>query len=68
MEALPTISGFQHVVSSAIACWEDMEPEQSLVVKRVTLCVSTTYTRGDQKVCGKVLLNRIAFIDCNENS
>ena len=25
-------------------------------------------TRGDQKVQGKVLLNRIAFIDCNENS
>ena len=25
-------------------------------------------TRGDQKVRGKVLLNRIAFIDCNENS
>ena len=26
------------------------------------------YTRGDQKVRGKVLLNRIAFIDSNENS
>ena len=26
------------------------------------------YTRGDQKVRGKVLLNRIGFIDCNENS
>ena len=26
------------------------------------------HTRGDQKVCGKVLLNRIAFIDFNENS
>ena len=26
------------------------------------------YTRGDQKVRGKVLLNRIAFNDCNENS
>ena len=25
-------------------------------------------TRGDQKVRGKVPLNRIAFIDCNENS
>ena len=24
-------------------------------------------TRGDQKVRGKVLLNRIAFIHCNEN-
>ena len=27
-----------------------------------------TYMRHDQKACGKVLLNRIAFIDCNENS
>ena len=26
------------------------------------------YTRGDQKVRGKGLSNRIAFIDCNENS
>ena len=26
-----------------------------------------SFTRGDQKVRGKVLLNRIAFIDCNEN-
>ena len=25
-------------------------------------------SRGDQKVCGKMLLNHIAFIDCNENS
>ena len=25
-------------------------------------------TRGDQKVRGKVLLNRNALIDCNENS
>ena len=25
-------------------------------------------TRGDQKVCGKVLLNCIGFIGCNENS
>ena len=25
-------------------------------------------TRGDQKVRGKVLINRIGFIDCNENS
>ena len=24
-------------------------------------------TRGDQKVRGKELLNRIAFVDCNEN-
>ena len=29
---------------------------------------SNTCTRGDQKVRGKVLLNRIAFIDFNENS
>ena len=29
---------------------------------------SKSSTRGDQKVRGKVLLNRIAFIDCNENS
>ena len=28
----------------------------------------TVITRGDQKVRGKVLLNHIAFIDCNENS
>ena len=34
-----------------------------LVYKRLT-----HITRGDQKVRGKVLLNRIAFIDCNENS
>ena len=26
------------------------------------------YTRGDQKVRGKVLLQRIAFIVCSENS
>ena len=26
------------------------------------------YTRGDQKVRGRVLLNRAAFIDCHENS
>ena len=25
-------------------------------------------TRGDPEIRGKVLLNRIAFIDCNENS
>ena len=30
--------------------------------------LTTNYTRGDQKVRGKVLLNRIAFIDCNQNS
>ena len=28
--------------------------------------VPCNYTRGDQKVLGKVLLNRNAFIDCNE--
>ena len=26
------------------------------------------YTRGDPEIRGKVLLNRIAFIDCSENS
>ena len=34
-------------------------------------CVATNrkcYTRGDPEIRGKVLLNRIAFIDCNENS
>ena len=30
--------------------------------------IALIYTRGDQKVRGKVLLNRIALIDCNENS
>ena len=29
---------------------------------------NSLYTRGDQKVRGKVLLNRIAFIDCHKNS
>ena len=39
-----------------------------------TFCIKSAddkksqHTRGDQKVRGKVLLNRIAFIDCNENS
>ena len=28
---------------------------------------STSCTRGDQKVRGKVLLTCIAFVDCNEN-
>ena len=32
------------------------------------LRIPGTCTRGDQKVRRKVLLNRIAFIDCNENS
>ena len=35
--------------------------------KFIFTCPGTS-TRGDQKVRGKVLLNRIAFIDCNENS
>ena len=26
------------------------------------------HTRGDPEIRGKVLLNRIAFIDCNEKS
>ena len=30
--------------------------------------VISLYTRGDQKIHGKVLLNHIAFINCNENS
>ena len=29
---------------------------------------SSFCTRGDQKVRGKMPLNRIAFIDCNDNS
>ena len=34
------------------------------------LCIQScnTNTRGGQKVLGKVLLNRITFIDCNEIS
>ena len=46
------------------------------VLHKRTVCIYSfvskistgTFTRGDQKVRGKVLLNRIAFIDCNENS
>ena len=34
----------------------------------VNIMINLPSTRGDQKVHGKVLLNRIAFIDCNENS
>ena len=52
MEALPTISGFLHVGSPAIACWKDMEPEQNLVVKRVTLCVSTAHSYSKKKKQG----------------
>ena len=37
----------------------------NISLKSITLLTST---RGDQKVRGKVLLNRITFIDCNENS
>ena len=40
----------------------------SVNLKKVSMLVfNSIYTRGDQKVRGKVLLNRIAFIDCNEN-
>ena len=44
-----------------------------LVHEFTTLCtfniyLSTCIVRGDQKVRGKVPSNRIAFIDCNENS
>ena len=35
--------------------------------KKLYACISK-YTRGDQKVRGKVLLHRIALIDCNEIS
>ena len=39
------------------------------VIKRFDcIDVSDKSTRGDQKVRGKVLLNRIAFIDFNRNS
>ena len=38
-----------------------------LYLSKVPLLASI-YTRDDQKVCRKVLLNCIAFIDCNENS
>ena len=34
----------------------------------IKIATTPIYTRGDQKVRGKVLLNRIAFIDCDENS
>ena len=37
-------------------------------VKMPTIVGILTFTRGDQKVRGKVLLNRIAYIDCNENT
>ena len=36
--------------------------------KRKNIETRKQTTRGDQKVRGKVLLNRIAFIDFNENS
>ena len=42
-----------------------------LILRKILLCAAYSillYTRGDQKVRGKMLLNRIAFIDCNENS
>ena len=36
-------------------------------VSYVAFLVVDTCTRGDQKVRGKMLFNRIAFIDFNEN-
>ena len=36
--------------------------------KQTDLILLDFSTRGDQKVRGKVLLDRIAFIDCTENS
>ena len=36
--------------------------------RNYNLCPLMLYTRSDQKAHGKVLLNRIAFTDCNENS
>ena len=30
------------------------------------LCILTICTMGDPEIRGKVLLNRVAFIDCNE--
>ena len=35
--------------------------------ERERMCYLAICTMGDQKVHGKVLLNRISFIDCNEN-
>ena len=42
---------------------DELQVIADLCIKYDVMC-----TRGDQKVRGKVLLNRIAFIDCNENS
>ena len=42
---------------------QPVHPLISTFVIRLLEC-----TRGDQKVRGKVLLNHIAFINCNENS
>ena len=42
--------------------------QNSILINGEISCLFVAYTRGDQKDRGKVLLNRIAFIDCNENS
>ena len=48
---------------------KNVDPDQlAHSFQKSIYCVSLIYTRGDQKVRGKVLLHRIAFIDCNENS
>ena len=48
----------------------DIVVQSAGLVKYCILKVPSNYpcTRGNQKVRGKVLFNRIAFIDCNENS
>ena len=46
-----------------------LEDNQHLICMKAKGCmVKIRCTRGNQKIRGKVLLNRIAFIDCNENS
>ena len=35
--------------------------------KQIVENVFSTTTRGDLEIRGKMLLNRVAFIDCNEN-
>ena len=42
--------------------------EEVSCFKPLRCCIYHANTRGDQKVRGKVLLHRIAFTDCNENS
>ena len=52
-----------------ICCFKNSLHSKAVEVFCLIKCFkSMVNTRGDQKVCGKVLLNRIAFIDCNENS